>query len=88
MTWTLDPDAPALALIARDDGVGLGDAPAGSGRRNIAARAAALGGGVRFAGHPGATGTQVAISLPLAPREGGVRPEAASARVAIMDGPG
>lgn len=89
MTWTLDPDAPALALIARDDGVGLGDAPAGSGRRNIAVRAAALGGSARFAaGHPGATGTQVAITLPLAPRKGGVRPEAASARVAVMDGPG
>ena len=54
----------ALAVAARDDGVGLaeGEVPTGNGLRNMRPRAAAVGGVVCFTRD---AGTTVTLELPL-----------------------
>ena len=53
-----------LMLLVADDGIGLGGAPAGVGRRAMAERAEELGGSVAIGDRPGG-GTSVTARIPL-----------------------
>ncbi|MFA9429006.1 GAF domain-containing protein [Egicoccus sp. AB-alg2] len=65
----LGVDASGLALIVTDDGVGVSKTPgSGFGRRNLAERAARLGGDVSWAPRADGTGTRLRWRVPFVPR--------------------
>jgi signal transduction histidine kinase len=63
---TISADGHDLRLVVADDGIGLSGGPRGHGTRNMAARAARLGGSFEL--RTGVDGVSIEWCVPVAPR--------------------
>ena len=70
---TISADGDDLRLLIADDGIGLSGGPRGQGTRNMAARAARLGGSFEL--RTGIDGVAIEWCVPVAPRPGDPPPD-------------